>query len=253
MALEGVKTTLTGGTTVAALSVQETAELMIELARRTERPHRPYYLTSANGQVIARQFLDRGFAKLIDSADLVSADGQPLVFASRWLSKTPLPERVATTDLYPLVARLSQDAQVSFYLFGASEEVNRLTYESTLRLAPRLNIVGRSSGYVKGAQLDALLDEINELAPDILWLAMGVPLEQEFVRDYAHRLPNVKIIKTSGGLFDFVSNTKMRAPQWMQSVGLEWAFRVWREPKRLMMRYLSTNPLAALLLLTRTR
>jgi exopolysaccharide biosynthesis WecB/TagA/CpsF family protein len=78
-----------------------------------------------------------------------------------------------------------------------------------------LNIVGRSHGFLKGKQLDAKLDEINALAPDILWLGLGVPLEQQFVRDYSSRLPNVKMIKTSGGLFDFLAGAKKRAPRWM--------------------------------------
>jgi len=88
---------------------------------------------------------------------------------------------------------------------------------------------------------------------DILWIAFGVPLEQEFVRRHAHRLPNVKMIKTSGGLFDFVAGVKKRAPPWMRKAGLEWAFRLGLEPRRLLRRYLTTNPIAFVLLVTRTR
>jgi len=94
--------------------------------------------------------------------------------------------------------------------------------------------------------------EINELAPDILWVSFGAPLEHEFVRRYARELPNVKVIKTSGGLFDFVSGAKKRAPPWMQRAGLEWAFRLMLEPRRLMGRYLKTNPVAFVLLLLET-
>jgi N-acetylglucosaminyldiphosphoundecaprenol N-acetyl-beta-D-mannosaminyltransferase len=148
---------------------------------------------------------------------------------------------------------MAQQTGASFYLFGASEPVNRATYETTKRMAPDLDIRGRSHGFLRGAALDARLDEINALAPDILWLALGVPLEQQFVRDHAHRLKNVKMIKTSGGLFDFVSGAKPRAPAWMQRTGLEWAFRLGVEPRRLAMRYLTTNPVAAYLLLTQTR
>lgn len=226
---------------------------MLDLARAPAREDGPYYLTSVNGEVLARRFFDREFAKLIDCADSIAADGQPLVVASKlFAQKKPLPERVATTDLYPLVARLAQDTGASFYLLGASEEVNRGAYEATKRMAPRLNIVGRSHGFLKGAALEEKLDEINALAPDILWLAMGVPLEQQFVRDHAHRLKNVKMIKTSGGLFDFVAGAKKRAPSWMQVLGLEWAFRLMLEPRRLLKRYLTTNPIAAYLLMTQT-
>jgi exopolysaccharide biosynthesis WecB/TagA/CpsF family protein len=251
--INGVQTTFVGGASVALLDLQGTARLMLELAKAPARDEGPYYMTSVNGEVLARRVLEAGFAPLVDCADLVNADGKPMVVASRFLSKAPLPERVATTDLYPLVARMAQEAGASFYLFGASEEVNRATYEATKRMAPRLNIVGRSHGFLQGAELEAKLDEVNALAPDILWLAMGVPLEQQFVRDHARRLKNVKMIKTSGGLFDFVAGAKRRAPQWMQEAGLEWAFRLGLEPRRLLTRYLTTNPVAAYLLLTQTR
>jgi N-acetylglucosaminyldiphosphoundecaprenol N-acetyl-beta-D-mannosaminyltransferase len=251
--ISGVQTTFVGGASVALLDLEETARLMLDLARAPAREEGPYYLTSVNGEVLARRALDAEFARLVDCADIINADGQPLVVASRFFSRTPLPERVATTDLYPVVARMAQDTGATFYLLGASESVNRATYDATKRMAPRVNILGRSHGFLAGAELDAKLDEINALAPDILWLAMGVPLEQRFVRDHAHRLKNVKMIKTSGGLFDFVAGAKRRAPQWMQAAGLEWAFRLGLEPRRLLKRYLTTNPVAAYLLLTQTR
>ena len=80
-----------------------------------------------------------------------------------------------------------------------------------------------------------------------------MPREQEFVRAHRARLPNVKIIKTSGGLFDFVAGARSRAPLWMQKCGLEWAYRLALEPRRLLVRYLTTNPIALMLLLTQTR
>ena len=121
------------------------------------------------------------------------------------------------------------------------------------RAFPRFNIRGRSHGFLKGEALDAKLAEIDALAPDILWLALGVPLEQEFVVRYSARLPNVKVIKTSGGLFDFIAGAKSRAPRWLQKAGFEWAFRLFLEPRRLAIRYLTTNPIALMMLLTKTR
>jgi exopolysaccharide biosynthesis WecB/TagA/CpsF family protein len=223
------------------------------LAQGADSRRRPYYLTSVNGEVLARRRLDAAFAGLIDDADLISADGEPLVFASRILAQNGLPERVATTDLYPVVAAMAEEAGLSFYLLGATEEVNSDAYGATRRMFPRLNIRGRSHGFLRGDALDAKLAEINALAPDILWLALGVPLEQEFVARYSARLPNVKVIKTSGGLFDFIAGAKSRAPRWLQKAGFEWAFRLFLEPRRLAIRYLTTNPIALMMLLTQTR
>ncbi len=253
MTLDEIEKTLVGGVAVARLDLTQTARLMLDLAHAPARREGPYYFTSVNGEVLARRFFDRDFAGLIDKADSIAADGQPLVTASHLFSRNPLPERVATTDLYPVVALMAERTGASFYLFGASEEANRAAFEATKRAAPGLKILGRSHGFLKGRLLEEKLDEINALAPDILWLAMGVPLEQQFVRDHARRLTNVKIIKTSGGLFDFVAGAKKRAPEWMQRGGVEWAFRLALEPRRLAKRYLTTNPVAAFLLLTQTR
>lgn len=248
-----IEKVLVGGARIARLDLEQTARLMIEAARAPRRDGGPLYLTSVNGEVLARRSADRHFAELVDGADLINADGQPLVVASRLLSKKALPERVATTDLYPLVARRAEEEGVSFYLFGATEEINRETCQATKRRFPRLDIRGRSHGFLAGAALERKLDEIDALAPDILWLALGVPLEQEFVRRWRHRLPNVKMIKTSGGLFDFVAGAKRRAPAWMQKVGLEWAYRLRLEPRRLFLRYATTNPVALMLLMRHTR
>lgn len=251
---EGVEETLVGGARVARLGLAETAALMIEAARRPSRREKgPLYLTSVNGEVLARRGADPAFAALVDNADIISADGQPLVLASRLFARKALPERVATTDLYPLVAARAETAGVSFYLFGATEEVNRATFEATKRRFPGLRIVGRSHGYLEGEALERKLAEIDALAPDILWLALGVPREQEFVRRFRSRLSNVKMIKTSGGLFDFMAGARRRAPMWMQKAGLEWAYRLRLEPRRLLRRYATTNPVALMLLVRHTR
>jgi N-acetylglucosaminyldiphosphoundecaprenol N-acetyl-beta-D-mannosaminyltransferase len=251
-AFQGIEEVIVGGARIARLDLAETARLMIEAAGRPARASGPLYLTSVNGEVLARRRASNDFAELVDQADLISADGQPLVFASRLLGARALPERVATTDLYPLVAAMAEREGVTFYLYGASEEVNRATYETTKRRFPGLRIVGRSHGYLRGEELEQKIDEINELAPDIVWLALGVPREQEFVREWSDRLRNVKVIKTSGGLFDFLAGAKKRAPMWMQKAGLEWAFRLRLEPRRLLLRYVTTNPIALLLLLRHT-
>jgi exopolysaccharide biosynthesis WecB/TagA/CpsF family protein len=175
------------------------------------------------------------------------------VTVSRFRSKTPLPERVATTDLFHAVARKAQAAGLTFYLFGADEAENAAAVASVRKQYPDLKIVGRCHGYLRGEALRAKVAEINALAPDYLWVALGVPYEQAFVEEFTPDLSNVGVIKTSGGLFNFLSGSRARAPLWMQHAGLEWAWRIWLEPRRLFWRYLTTNPRALYLLLNRGR
>ena len=247
-----VETVIIGGLPIAVLDRAGAAEFMLDAAARHVRGKRPLFHTSANGEVIARINTDPRIAALFRDADQILADGQPMVVASRFLTRKSLPERVATTDLFHDVARRAMITGQSFYIFGASPDENARAVAAIRQAYPGLVIAGASHGYLQGPALLAKLAEIDALKPDIVWLALGVPREQEFVRDHAHLLPNVGLIKTSGGLLNFLSGSRRRAPLWMQRLGLEWAFRVGLEPRRLGWRYLTTNPTAMFMILTRS-
>jgi N-acetylglucosaminyldiphosphoundecaprenol N-acetyl-beta-D-mannosaminyltransferase len=242
-----------GGLRLAVLDIEQTANFMIEMVVPARRLGRPLYLTSANGEVLARCSTEPMTERLFRAADLINADGQPLVAVSRLKSKTPLPERVATTDLFDVVADKAAAAGLTFYLFGADQAENEAAVANVRTRHPDLRIVGHSHGYLKGDALRAKVDEINALAPDYLWVALGVPYEQAFVNEFSQRLCNVGVIKTSGGLFNFLSGSRARAPRWMRDAGLEWAWRIWLEPRRLFWRYLTTNPRALYLLFNGSR
>ena len=242
-----------GGLRLAVLDIEQTANFMIDVVFPERRVSRPLYLTSANGEVLARCSTEPMTGRLFRSADLINADGQPLVTVSRLKSSTPLPERVATTDLFHVVARKATLAGLTFYMFGADEAENAAAVANVQNRYPDLRIVGRSHGYLRGNALREKVDEINALAPDYLWVALGVPYEQAFVEEFTPNLSNVGVIKTAGGLFNFLSGSRTRAPRWMQNVGLEWAWRIWLEPRRLFWRYITTNPRALYLLFNKSR
>ena len=241
-----------GGLRLAVLDLEQTADFMIDMVLPQRRVPRPIYLTSANGEVLARCSTEPMTDRLFRAADLINADGQPLVTVSRFKSPTPLPERVATTDLFHVVARKAQATGLTFYMLGADEAENAAAVANVRKLYPDLKIVGHSHGYFRGEALRAKVDEINALAPDYLWVALGVPYEQAFIEEFMPALSNVGLIKTSGGLFNFLSGSRPRAPQWMQQASLEWVWRIWLEPRRLFWRYLTTNPRAFFLLLNRS-
>jgi N-acetylglucosaminyldiphosphoundecaprenol N-acetyl-beta-D-mannosaminyltransferase len=252
-ATAGIPRITLGGLRIAVLDLEQTADFMVNLVFPQRRLARPLYLTSANGEVLARCSTEPMTDRLFRSADLINADGQPLVTVSRLTSQVRLPERVATTDLFHVVARKAEAAGLTFYMFGADEIENAAAVANVRRMYPKLRIIGSSHGYLRGDALRAKVDEINELAPDYLWVALGVPYEQAFVAEFTPRLTKVGIIKTSGGLFNFLSGSRQRAPNWMQDAGLEWAWRIWLEPRRLFWRYFTTNPRALYLLLNRSR
>jgi N-acetylglucosaminyldiphosphoundecaprenol N-acetyl-beta-D-mannosaminyltransferase len=243
-----------GGLPIAVIDRAQSAELMVDVAlARRDSAERPLIVTSANGQVLSMCASDPHIRDLFLAADLIHADGMPLVFVSRLFHKMPLPERVATTDLFHDIARIAQQRGASIYLLGAAKPVMNQAAQRVRALYPDLKIAGCSGGYLRREGDDErILADINDARPDILFLGLGAPAELSFALRYRDRLHGVGLIKTSGGLFDFLSGKNTRAPDWMQRFGLEWAYRIYLEPRRLAGRYLMTNPHAIFLLLTRT-
>ena len=242
-----------GGLRIALMTRLETAHLMerVAAARAGTADRPPVFMTSANGEVLSRVTRDPAVAGLFDAADIIHADGQAMVITSQLRHVLAFPERVATTDLFHDVARLAERSGSRHYLLGGRPDVLALAEANARRLYPRMTIVGSHHGYVAPDEEEALLERINALRPGVLWLGLGVPREQAFVVRNRHRLHGVGLIKTAGGLFDFLSGRRSRAPLWMQTAGLEWLYRVMLEPRRLGWRYLVTNPHALAIMLRR--
>ena len=245
---------IVGGLPIAVIDRARSARLMIDVAMARRNSQKPALVfTSANGQVLSMCARHSDIRQLFLDADLIHADGMPIVLASRLLSRNPLPERVATTDLFHDVAKLAQSSGTTFYMLGGTNAIIELAVRRVRALYPALTIVGHRDGYFSRDQELEVIDKINRTQPDVLWLGMGAPAEQQFAMRNRDRLRRVGIVKTAGGLFDFLSGRARRAPKWMQSAGLEWAFRTLLEPRRLAGRYIMTNPHALFLLATRTR
>jgi len=244
---------LIGGIKTACLSRADLTRMMLVdcfQAREMENP-RPRLVFAVNGHAIALAAQDEAFRRIFESADIIHADGQAAVFASRLLTGTPIPERSATTDFIHDAAHAAAEHGLRFFLFGATEEANQKAAQALTKLYPGLQVVGRRHGYFSPLDEDDICDEINITRPDVIWLGLSVPLEYEFAVRNRGRLSAGWLV-TCGGCFNFLSGDYRRAPRWMQRVGLEWLHRLCQEPKRLFWRYAVTNPLAAFLLLTRT-
>jgi len=241
-----------GGVRTACVSRQQLASLMVGdclAARGGARKARLVF--ASNGHAIAMAQSDAEFRRRFEAASLVHADGQPVVLASKLLTEAPIPERSATTDFIHDASLAAGENGLSFYLLGATEGVNAECADTLERNYDGLRIAGRRNGFFHPRDEWKICDDINASGADVLWVGLGVPLEYEFCVRNAYRL-KVGWIVTCGGCFNFVTGDYSRAPSWMQLAGLEWFYRLVREPKRLFWRYAVTNPKAAFALLTRT-
>lgn len=213
---------------------------------------KPKLSFSANGFSVAIANRDREYARTLSYADYIDADGMPLVFTSRLKYSPPLPERIATTDFFHDAARAAEKNGISFFLLGGTPEVNQSVTEKLLTLYPKLNIAGRHHGYFGAAQEEQVFDEIRRAGPDVVWIGMGSPRQEDVALRLSQQVPCIGWIKTCGGLYEHILEKHPRAPRWMQAAGLEWLHRALREPKRLGWRYLWSSPVAFYYLQTRS-
>jgi N-acetylglucosaminyldiphosphoundecaprenol N-acetyl-beta-D-mannosaminyltransferase len=241
-----------GGLATACLSRDGLARMMLQdcLDARADTDRHPKLVFASNGHAIALAARDEVFRFTFEQADIIHADGQAAVFASR-MTATPIPERSATTDFIHDASRIAARHGLRFFLLGATEEANADAARILAETYPGLQIVGRRHGYFSRDEEEEICDEINLTLPDVIWVGLSVPLEYEFAVRNKTRLSAGWLV-TCGGCYNFITGTYPRAPRWMQAAGLEWLFRLVTEPKRLFWRYAVTNPLAIFLLLTRT-
>jgi exopolysaccharide biosynthesis WecB/TagA/CpsF family protein len=244
---------MVGGIDTACLSRDALARAMLHdcLNARADKQRRPKLVFASNGHVIATLARDKSFRAVFRQADMVHADGQATVFASR-MTATPIPERSATTDFIHDASRIAAEHGLRFFLLGSTDETNAEAARRLRESYPGLQIVGRRHGYFSRGEEQDICDEINLTQPDVIWVGLSVPLEYEFSVRNKHRLRAGWMV-TCGGCYNFITGAHKRAPRWMQAAGLEWLFRLALEPKRLFWRYAVTNPIAIFLLLTRTR
>jgi len=192
-----------------------------------------------NAHVVNLAAGDEQFARDVRRADLAYADGQSVVWAARLLG-TPVPERVATTDLiHPLAERAAAEG-VRLFFYGGRPGVAALAAERLAVAHPGLSIAVRD-GYVPAAEMAALVDEINATGAGLLFVGLGDPLQQRWISENRDAL-TVPAVLSCGGLFDWTSGSNRRAPRWMIRAGLEWLWRLIIEPRRLARRYLVGNP-----------
>jgi N-acetylglucosaminyldiphosphoundecaprenol N-acetyl-beta-D-mannosaminyltransferase len=188
------------------------------------------------------------FRVAYEAANLVVADGMPVLWAS-WLLRTPVPEKVSGSDLLlPLALRSAQNGWRVYVVGGAPGTAARAADEMTSRFGVTVAGVESPSVTVDGQcdEEEAILDRIRRARPDIIFVALGTPKQELWIDRVRNRLAPAVLIGVGAGL-DFLIGRVPRAPRWMSSLGLEWLFRLAREPRRLWRRYLLRDPLFLLI------
>lgn len=199
-----------------------------------------HYVITPNVDHIVKLESDHHFRKIYDSADLILTDGKPLIWISKYL-KRPIKEKVSGSDLFPKICEMASIKKYKVFLLGAAEGVAKRASENLKQKYNGLDVVGVYSppyGFEKDDnEINNIIDVINKCKPDILAVGLGAPKQEKFIYKYKNQL-KVPVSLAIGASIDFEAGNINRAPKWMQNVGLEWFYRLCREPDRMFRRYL---------------
>ena len=171
------------------------------------------------------------FDNFTSQKSLIIPDGVGIQIAARYL-KTPVKEKIAGIDLMKELIKKSSKDSKGIYLIGTTDENLKACVANLVANYPKINILGYKNGYFDINNSDEILKDIKEKKPYALFVAMGCPRQEEFIVKYMNELP-CRIFMGVGGSFDVIAEKVNRAPNWMIKLGLEWMYRVLKEPWRI--------------------
>ena len=227
------------GVGISALNLDSA---MGEIAAALEQRKKGYVcVTGVHGVMEAQA--DERFRGILNRAWLNTPDGMPMVWVGRWRGFRSM-RRVYGPDLMLLVCEFTSKRNFTHFLYGGADGVAPELKRRLEEKFPGLKIAGTWTPPfrpLEAAEEAELVRTINALKPDILWVGLSTPKQEKFMAQFASRL-EVTLMFGVGAAFDFHAGRVPQAPRWMQRSGLEWFYRLCREPRRLWRRYFSNNP-----------
>jgi N-acetylglucosaminyldiphosphoundecaprenol N-acetyl-beta-D-mannosaminyltransferase len=226
------------GVPVDNITMEEALARCDEFIARGRATGRTHQIATVNADFVVNSLHDPELRRILQEADLATADGMPLVWASRLLGG-PLPGRVTGADLVPALTERAAEKGYSLYFLGAKEGIAARAAELLTQRHPGLKVAGvYSPPPASVLEMDrSVFERVVAAKPDILLVAFGNPKQEKWIRMYAPEL-HVPVCIGIGGTLDMIVGVTKRAPRWMQRTGLEWFYRLAQEPRRLLKRYI---------------
>ena len=201
----------------------------IDRARQMLATREKGYVVTPNAEIVYEAVQDASFRDLLNGAALVLPDGAGVVLGAKILG-TPLKEKVAGIEFGEEICRLLAENGGKLYLLGSKPGIADQAGQKLKEKYPGLTICGTADGYFKDEA--AVVAKINEAAPDVVFVCLGAPKQEKFIRNHFDEM-NATLYLGLGGSLDGYAGVAQRAPRWMINLSLEWLYRLLKEPKRL--------------------
>ncbi len=183
-----------------------------------------------NAEIMMDAHADRDLKNILNGSDMVIADGAGVVLASKILGVS-LPEKVSGIDLVKNSFLISPNPKIKYFFFGGKPGVAEQAAKNILQQYPDIEIAGCRNGYFSEEDNEAIINEINSSNTDILLVALGAPKQEKWIYSNKSRL-KVKVCIGVGGSLDVFAGTVRLAPEFFRKNGLEWLYRLYKEPWR---------------------
>ncbi len=215
------------GVHVDMVNISEAADLIMRFLSE-DKFHAVF---TPNSEIIMHAYKNSEFAALLNRADLLTADGIGVVYASKILKK-PIKERAAGYDIARQVLEKMNYTDHKLFLFGGKPGVAEEAKARLLKDYPKLNIAGLRNGYFKPEEEAEIVEEINNSGADIVFVCLGAPKQEEWIDRRRDEL-RVRVAMGIGGSLDVFAGKVQRAPEFFRKTGLEWFYRLCKEPWRI--------------------
>lgn len=215
------------GVRIDRVDMEEAFNRFVGLLNR----ERTAVIYTPNTEMVMAAEADRDFREVLNSADLVIPDGIGLVYASR-IHHLGLTSRVPGIELMERILKYSHTTRRSIFFFGGKPGTAELAVQRILEKYPNIVVKGIEHGYYTPEDEGRIIDAINEAKPDVLFVALGAPKQEKWIAEHRRTL-NAHVAMGVGGCFDVYAGNVKRAPVLFQRLGLEWFYRLMKEPSRI--------------------
>lgn len=216
-----------------------TTKELLEIIDESIQKEKPLFVVPINVDVVMRIEQDAYLRKIVKSADVVVADGKPLLWIAKYF-KQPLKEKISGSDLVPLLCEESAKKGYTIFILGGKEGIAKRAKHKLEKQYKDIRVVGTYAppfGFEKNQkELEYINNMITERNPDILITCFGCPKQEKFIYENRDKY-SARISLCAGATVDFLAGNVKRAPRWMSEHGFEWLYRFFQEPKRLFKRY----------------
>ena len=217
------------GVDIDNIDIDEAGKITKELVETSNKTCK--IVVAPNTEFIMMAQKDEEFFDILKSADLATPDSVGVMLGGKF-QKKPFKQRIPGQAYFRKVLEIGEKENWSFYLLGGKDDVPKIAAENLKKIYPNINIVGYHEGFFELEGEEKVIQEINSLKPNALFVAMGAPLQEKWIAKYKNDL-KVDVAAGQGGTFDYEAGKIKRAPKIFQKLCIEWLWRLILQPSRI--------------------